>query len=326
MVKIQVKGQHMTAISCDKIVADSLNVLECHFSFSDDWEGMTKTAQFTQVKAGEDGTPESITFNVLIDGAGYADLPNELSPGAFCVSVFGVNDAQRLTTAPLSLFVHHSGFVGDGETPIPPTPDLYQQLLGEMAAALDGITREYVAGAVHDYLEDTTGYANVNLVPESYGPFTGEHDPAERITLTGDYRGDFVLSADITKEASDTATNTRLEIIVVYADETRQSFFGVMDANAAERDGITRRKTLQFTTKEGAAVRELQLLPMSYGSLGAAGKRYAKAERIKLERGIRATEWTPHPEDVPKSINAINQRLAGIELRLELLEEMAADE
>lgn len=125
MVTIQVNGQIMKAICCDKIVADSINMLEFKFNFSAEWKGLVKTAQFTQVQEDE---PQ--TYNMAIDSAGLADFPNEIIEGPFTVSVFGVDgNVRRLTTAPLAYTLEKSGYVPDGKTPIPPTPDLYQQLV-----------------------------------------------------------------------------------------------------------------------------------------------------------------------------------------------------
>lgn len=143
MITLHVKGQIIQAECCNKIVADSLNVLEIKFMFSDGWDGMKKTAQFTQ--AAKDGE-KPVTYNVLLDEFGTAAVPNEIKKGTVFVSVFGVLDAQRMTTAPLAIPVEESGFIGDGETPIPPTPDLYQQLIEESkAVAVQAMNDQRVA-------------------------------------------------------------------------------------------------------------------------------------------------------------------------------------
>lgn len=130
MITLQVSGQVLTAHCCDVLVSDSLNAIDIQFAFSEEWAGMTKTAQFTQ----ENAAKELVTYNVLLNDFGEAMLPNEITAGVVVVSVFGVKGAVRLTTAPLALPVAKSGFVGDGETPIPPTPDLYAQLIEQFMA------------------------------------------------------------------------------------------------------------------------------------------------------------------------------------------------
>ena len=69
-------------------------------------------------------------------------LPAELHPGAVKMSLFGY-DAEsdttlRATTVPVTLHIRPSGFVEDGATPIPPTPDLYTQLLKKLSEMQTG--------------------------------------------------------------------------------------------------------------------------------------------------------------------------------------------
>ena len=45
---------------------------------------------------------------------------------------------MRATTVPVTLNIRSSGFVGDDDPPIPPTPDLYQQLLQKIDEAAKG--------------------------------------------------------------------------------------------------------------------------------------------------------------------------------------------
>ena len=59
------------------------------------------------------------------------------------LSVFGYapsdTKALRATTIPVSLHIKPSGFVSDSVTPIPPTPDLYAQLLQELEKKAAGL-------------------------------------------------------------------------------------------------------------------------------------------------------------------------------------------
>ena len=69
-------------------------------------------------------------------------LPAELHPGAVKMSLFGY-DAEsdttlRATTVPVTLHIRPSGFVADGDTPIPPTLDLYTQLLKKLSEMQTG--------------------------------------------------------------------------------------------------------------------------------------------------------------------------------------------
>ena len=108
------------------IPSDSINSAIIVFEFADDWADLVCTAQFTQGNK---------TYNQLIDDNQCA-VPVELHTGEFKLSVFGAKTdgtAYRSTTVPLIKDVMQSGFDGEGETPIPPTPDLYAQLIEEFA-------------------------------------------------------------------------------------------------------------------------------------------------------------------------------------------------
>ena len=100
-------------------------------------------------------------------------LPAELHAGAVKMSIFGY-DAEsdttvRATTVPITLNIRESGFVGDDDTPIPPTPDLYTQLLQKIAEiqsgvnGKDGLSAYEIAvengfvGTVSEWLESLKG-------------------------------------------------------------------------------------------------------------------------------------------------------------------------
>lgn len=161
-----------------------------------------------------------------------------------------------------------------------------------------------------------------NLLSNSEIPIVAnDQNPNGAISLQGNYQGTFTLSADITKGVSDAATNTRIQCIVSYEDGTRDDFRGTVDYAAAERDGITRRKVLTFTTKADAVVTWLHIYLLSYSAKGET-PREAKAERYKLERGNTATAWTPSLKDATAIIGDDYHRINDILQRLERIEEV----
>ena len=100
-------------------------------------------------------------------------LPAELHPGTVKMSLFGY-DAEsdttlRATTVPVTLHIRPSGFIADGDTSIPPTPDLYTQLLKKLsemqtgANGKDGRSAYEIAiengfvGTVAEWLESLKG-------------------------------------------------------------------------------------------------------------------------------------------------------------------------
>ena len=85
-------------------------------------------------------------------------LPAELHVGACKMSVFGYDTESdttvRATTVPVTLNIRHSGFIGDDEPPIPPTPDLYTQLLKRIEDAEHGLDGKsaYQIAVDHGYI------------------------------------------------------------------------------------------------------------------------------------------------------------------------------
>lgn len=120
-------------MSCvqETTVGDSIDYIECRFVFDNSWSGTAKTAQFTQ-----NGT----TYNTVLE-KDCCRMPNEIGAGEVFVSVFGTQagKAFRITTESVSIRVLCSGFVSSGSTPIPPTPDLYSQLLEKVDDAADRV-------------------------------------------------------------------------------------------------------------------------------------------------------------------------------------------
>ena len=137
MMKFLVKQQKIEALEREVLASDQIAFVSVKFVFDGAWKTLHKVVQFTQCEE---------TYNLVlgIDGTTCL-LPAELHPGAVKMSLFGY-DAEsdttvRATTVPVTLHIRPSGFVADGDTPIPPTPDLYTQLLkklSEMQAGANG--------------------------------------------------------------------------------------------------------------------------------------------------------------------------------------------
>lgn len=137
MMKFLVKQQKIEALEREIIASDQIAFVSVKFVFDGAWKTLHKVVQFTQCEE---------TYNVVLGTEGTTCLlPAELHPGAVKMSLFGY-DAEsdttlRATTVPVTLHIRPSGFVEDGATPIPPTPDLYTQLLkklSEMQAGANG--------------------------------------------------------------------------------------------------------------------------------------------------------------------------------------------
>lgn len=134
-MKFLVKQQKIEALEREVIASDQIAFVSVKFVFDGTWKTLHKVVQFTQCEE---------TYNLVlgIDGTTCL-LPSELHPGAVKMSLFGY-DAEsdttlRATTVPVTLHIRPSGFVADGDTPIPPTLDLYTQLLKKLDEKAAGL-------------------------------------------------------------------------------------------------------------------------------------------------------------------------------------------
>ncbi len=134
MIKFLVKGQNIETLEHEVIAADQIAFVKIHFVFDNNWKPMHKVVQFIQ---------DEITYNRVLGIENTSCfLPAELTPGTVKMSLFGYDaeatETVRATTVVKTLHIRPSGFDGENETPIPPTPDLYQQLLQKIQSASKG--------------------------------------------------------------------------------------------------------------------------------------------------------------------------------------------
>ena len=129
MIKFLVKGQNIETLEHEVIAADQIAFVKIHFVFDNNWKPMHKVVQFTQ---------DEITYNTVLGTENTSCfLPAELTAGTVKMSLFGYDaeatETVRATTIVKTLHIRQSVFDGENETPIPPTPDLYQQLLQKIS-------------------------------------------------------------------------------------------------------------------------------------------------------------------------------------------------
>lgn len=135
MWKLLVKQQKIEILEREVIADKQISFVNLKFIFDGDWKKFHKVVQFTQCDE---------TYNrVLGTDATSCLLPSELHAGAVRMSVFGYDadniNGLRATTVPVTLNVRPSGFVGDGAEEVPPTPDLYVQLLQKLDEKAESI-------------------------------------------------------------------------------------------------------------------------------------------------------------------------------------------
>ena len=133
MIKFLVKGQNIETLEHEVIAADQIAFVKIHFAFDNNWKPLHKVVQFTQ---------DEITYNRVLGTENTSCfLPAELTAGTVKMSLFGY-DAEatktvRATTIVKTLHIRQSGFEGENSN-VPPTPDLYQQLLQKIQSASKG--------------------------------------------------------------------------------------------------------------------------------------------------------------------------------------------
>ena len=135
MWKFLVKQQKIEILEREVIADQQISFVNLKFIFDGDWKKFHKVVQFTQCDE---------TYNRVLGTDGTSCLlPSELHAGAVRMSVFGYDadniNGLRATTVPVTLNVRPSGFVGDGAEEIPPTPDLYAQLLQKLDEKAESI-------------------------------------------------------------------------------------------------------------------------------------------------------------------------------------------
>ena len=196
MMKFLVKQQKIEALEREVLASDQIAFVSVKFVFDGAWKTLHKVVQFTQCEE---------TYNLVlgIDGTTCL-LPSELHPGAVKMSLFGY-DAEsdttlRATTVPVTLHIRPSGFVADGDTPIPPTLDLYTQLLkklDEKAAGLqngkDGfspkVKAEQMESGVVITIVDADGETSATLHNGANGEKGTDGKSAYQIAVEQGYQG-----------------------------------------------------------------------------------------------------------------------------------------
>lgn len=107
MLEFKVENQRLALLLDDvTVVADSRNYLKAHFAFSNDWDGVNKTALFTR---------DETDYEVALGENGIATVPYQVLQGAgrFDISVVGNNpeneEIKVITSSVVTVDVQPSG-------------------------------------------------------------------------------------------------------------------------------------------------------------------------------------------------------------------------
>ena len=129
---------NLTVRQREPVTSGSVNVYDVRFEFSEDWDGLTKTAVF---KAGTE------VRSAPMDDSGVCSIPREAlqKPWArLMAGVYGTRDGDVvLPTVWASLGVIQEGAAPCGDVR-PPAPDLWQQELDRKQDKLTGLPGQVV--------------------------------------------------------------------------------------------------------------------------------------------------------------------------------------
>ena len=181
MWKFLVKNQSIEVLEREVLADHQIQYVQFRFTFDGDWRRFHKVVQFSQCDE---------TYNIVLGTDGTSlYLPAELHVGAAKMSVFGYDTESdttvRATTVPVTLNIRPSGFVGDDEPPIPPTPDLYAQLLKKIEEAGHGADGKsaYEIAVEHGYVGTETEWLASFKGEPGETPDMSEYPKTSEVTI-----------------------------------------------------------------------------------------------------------------------------------------------
>lgn len=132
MFLLQASKNKLTLLKREPLTSGSVNAYPVRFTFSPDWEGLTRTAVFRY------GGGEAVS--VLLDGTDQCTIPWEVLTSHGCrlaVGVYGkLGEDVALPTVWAGLGTVLAG-AAPGEDARPPTPELWRQELDRKGDKLD---------------------------------------------------------------------------------------------------------------------------------------------------------------------------------------------
>lgn len=126
-MKLLVEGQKISSFDSPpiRLVAGSTEFVPIELQCSSDWDGLLMTVQFIQ---------KGKTINKYIGEARTLNVPADISAGWLMISCFGAKADTAVfgTVNGYEIEVYPAGLSSTEQEPIPPTPNLYNQLISEI--------------------------------------------------------------------------------------------------------------------------------------------------------------------------------------------------
>lgn len=197
-INFQVDGQHVRCLDKKVLASGSKNYLNACFDFSQDWEGMCKTAVFVR-----NGVKR---YKLLVEDR--CVIPWEvLQQGGFVLSIVGMRNGTVVTTDEVKADMQttsipvlvSNGYVA-GKTVEPPTDDVYEQIINMLINASEKanetlsecIDRMYIDENEHLVIVTKAGKQIDfgSMKGEKGNPFTYDDFTADQLALLKGEKGD----------------------------------------------------------------------------------------------------------------------------------------
>lgn len=131
-MKLLVEGQKISSFDSPpvRLVAGSIEFVPIELQCSSEWDGLLITVQFIQ---------KGKTINKYIGEARTLNVPTDISAGWLMISCFGAKADTAVfgTVNGYETEVYPAGLSSTEQEPIPPTPNLYNQLVSEVKKYAD---------------------------------------------------------------------------------------------------------------------------------------------------------------------------------------------
>lgn len=202
MWKFLVKNQSIEILEREVLADHQIQYVQFKFTFDGDWKRFHKVVQFSQCD-------EVYSVVLGVDGTSCY-LPAELHVGAVKMGVYGYDTASdttvRATTVPVTLNIRESGFEGD-EPPIPPTPDLYTQLLKRIEDAEHGLDGKsaYEIAVEHGYVGTEEEWLESLKGKDGITPDMSEYPKTTEVTT--------IIEREIAPVAEDAHTHANKDVL-----------------------------------------------------------------------------------------------------------------
>jgi len=197
-----VKNQSIEILEREVLADHQIQYVQFKFTFDGDWKRFHKVVQFSQCD-------EVYSVVLGVDGTSCY-LPAELHVGAVKMGVYGYDTASdttvRATTVPVTLNIRESGFEGE-EPPIPPTPDLYTQLLKRIEDAEHGLDGKsaYEIAVEHGYVGTEEEWLESLKGKDGITPDMSEYPKTTEVTT--------IIEREIAPVAEDAHTHANKDVL-----------------------------------------------------------------------------------------------------------------